>query len=209
MDRYHLAQVPTEAGNGLLDEQPVQIKCLIFLLKTPNKQKHPVLFILRITDRVDQAAAAKYFNLSKSSISMAPPDELVSICGFPVGSIPPFGHSKQLFTVVDEAVAARSCVVFGPSLEFIISSIDLLRGSRGSVAAISKYDGKLSDSMGSDTSGNDRGVIPWPPGSNAVSLTGVVVQKRKIAKLLLFCTIIPPSTTSVPKVLMKAMLQYT
>jgi hypothetical protein len=40
--------------------------------------------------------------------------------------------------------------------------------------------------------------LPWPPGSDVVRLVGVVALRRRVAKLLLFATVVPEYVPVLP-----------
>lgn len=191
-----------QAGRPSASASSVEIKCLLFL-----NAGAPLLIILPVQDRVSEPALAAFLGVPKSRLSMAPVNALVSLCGFPVGAVPPFGHRTPLPTIVDDTVVAHSHVVFGPSNEFVVACAELLRVSQATVGPISV----ASTSAASNGTHSTEAVIcaewdspqmpiPWKPGAQAVKMGGVIVQKRNIAKLLLFANIIPPLTQALPRV---------
>jgi prolyl-tRNA editing enzyme YbaK/EbsC (Cys-tRNA(Pro) deacylase) len=177
------------------------LKCLLFLASGS-----PILIVLRSEDRVSEQALATFLNVAKSRVEMARTSQLIPITGFPVGQVPPFGHRAPLYTLVDQCVTSHSHVVFGDNLEYVLPTTELLRASNGKVAAVSVT--AVSSAVEGSGSGNSttgdakerRLPVPWVAGAQAVSLTGVIAQKRKIANLLLFLNIVPPSPGQLGKV---------
>jgi prolyl-tRNA editing enzyme YbaK/EbsC (Cys-tRNA(Pro) deacylase) len=184
------------------------LKCLLFLASGS-----PILIVLRLEDRVSEQALAAFLNVAKSRIEMAKPRQLVPLTGFPVGQVPPFGHRQPLYTLVDQCVTAHSHVVFGDNLEYVLPTTELLRAANGKVtsvslaavaaaaaAAVEKEQGERKTlingslpALTKNTSFASDLPLPWVEGAQAVSLTGIIAQKRKIANLLLFLNIVPAS----------------
>ena len=196
------------------------IKCMVFLAESS-----PVLVILRLEDRVSEAALARYLGLTKSRIAMAPPNQLINLTGYPVGEVPPFAHRDPLFTIVDAFVMSHSQVAFGHQLEYLLESTELVKASKAQVAAVSvnateaaagAEDGRNGGNGANLLLGNNGGdnynilsnykatdlPLPWVKGTETVTMTGIVAKKRKIANLLLFLNIVPTSAGALPRVSM-------
>jgi hypothetical protein len=73
-----------------------------------------------------------------------------------------------------------------------VKAADLLRVTHATVADVSKEDGGAAGA-GADPSSPPL-PLPWAPGTQTVTLVGVVAQKRKVAKLLQFLTVVPPGS---------------
>lgn len=193
---------------GLIEEQKnrrgdvsscEQIKCILFLIS----RKRPVLAIVSIDDRVDEQALCRFLNVPKRRVKMAPMESLISICGYPAGRVPPFGHRRRLETVVDEKLVLCKNIKFGENLEHLIPTAELLRVSKGSVALISKMgltDGIISEESVSkkhyelqDSMNHLSMPVPWPPGAQAAVVEGMIAQKRQMAQLLTFLSLVPVS----------------
>ena len=184
------------------------IKCMVFLAESS-----PVLVILRLEDRVSEAALARYLGLTKSRIAMAPPNQLINLTGYPVGEVPPFAHRDPLFTIVDAFVMSHSQVAFGHQLEYLLESTELVKASKAQVAAVSvnateaaagAEDGR-NGGNGANILSNYKATdlpLPWVKGTETVTMTGIVAKKRKIANLLLFLNIVPTSAGALPRVSM-------
>lgn len=84
------------------------IKSLIFIAND-----HPILAINNGTSRVDRRKIADHLKISRNRVKMASPEKALSISGFVVGSMPPFGHRKVLRTLVDKAVSSMNTIFAG------------------------------------------------------------------------------------------------
>jgi len=84
------------------------IKSLLFLA-----DDQPVLVIANGTARVDYKRVADYLNLSRKRVKMADAPTVLEITGFPVGTMPPFGHKSRLRTLIDAGVLAQPEVYAG------------------------------------------------------------------------------------------------
>lgn len=59
--------------------------------------------------------------------------------GFPIGGVPPFAHATTLQTAIDEDLLTYDelwAAAGTPRDDFAIASIDLVRGTSGTVAAL-------------------------------------------------------------------------
>jgi Cys-tRNA(Pro) deacylase len=72
------------------------VKSILFLA-----EGSPVLVIANGTNRIDYRRLGDYLNLSRKRIKMADADQVLSIAGYIVGSMPPFGHKSKLRTLFD------------------------------------------------------------------------------------------------------------
>lgn len=120
-----------------------------------------------------------------------------------VGTVPPFGHRRQLPVLVDAAITAyATCYAGGGSenAEIFLSVPELLRASAATVADVSKP-GAAAPAGEEAAAQRQRAAaaaaalpMPWQPGQEEVELLGVVAHRRKIAKLLLFANLVPLDT---------------
>ncbi|KAG7670980.1 hypothetical protein Ndes2526A_g01232 [Nannochloris sp. 'desiccata'] len=194
------------AGATEILEDACPLKCLLFLASGTS-----ILIVLRLEDRVSEQALAVFLNVAKSRIEMAKTHQLVPLTGFPVGEVPPFGHREPLYTLVDQCVTSHSHVAFGNNLEYVLPTTELLRATNGKVVSVSvAAAAAAAAAAGQQGTGEEVTEVirvgsgpslplPWVSGAQAVSLTGIIAQKRKIANLLLFLNIVPPSPSPVGK----------
>jgi prolyl-tRNA editing enzyme YbaK/EbsC (Cys-tRNA(Pro) deacylase) len=102
-----------EAAAAALGINPAQIiKSILFLIKEKSGAFRPLLVITNGTERIDYVSLARFAGTSRRRIRIAGADQVEELTGFPVGTVPPFGHRKQLPTVVDEGVLQQD-VVYG------------------------------------------------------------------------------------------------
>jgi prolyl-tRNA editing enzyme YbaK/EbsC (Cys-tRNA(Pro) deacylase) len=62
---------------------------------------------------VDYKRVADYLGLSRKRLKLADAPTVFAITGFPVGTVPPFGHKTRLRTLVDAAVLVQPEVYAG------------------------------------------------------------------------------------------------
>jgi prolyl-tRNA editing enzyme YbaK/EbsC (Cys-tRNA(Pro) deacylase) len=104
-----LVETPTvPAAAAALGVAPAQIiKSLLFLVRD-----EPVLVIACGDATVDRRILTERFGVGKKQIKLAGADEVLMILGYPVGGVPPFGHTKAVPVLLDRAVQAWD-VVYG------------------------------------------------------------------------------------------------
>jgi len=83
------------------------IKSLVFLV-----EGEPLLLVNNGETKVDRRKLAARLSVGRKRIKFATPDQALSVTGYVVGSMPPFGHLQKLKTFVDPAVVDQA-VVFG------------------------------------------------------------------------------------------------
>jgi prolyl-tRNA editing enzyme YbaK/EbsC (Cys-tRNA(Pro) deacylase) len=83
------------------------IKSLLFLVR-----EEPVLVIARGDATVGRRALADRFGVGKKQIKLADAETVRTILGYPVGGVPPFGHTTAVPVLLDRSVQAWD-VVYG------------------------------------------------------------------------------------------------
>lgn len=73
----------------------------------------PVLVIANGTARVDYKRVADYLGLSRKRVKLADAATVLAITGFAVGTVPPFGHSTRLRTLIEASVLEQPEVYGG------------------------------------------------------------------------------------------------
>ena len=63
-----------------------------------------VLAITRGTRFIEQRAVAARFGVGRKRVKLAPPEVVLAVTGYPVGTVPPFGHRDPLQVLVDPSV---------------------------------------------------------------------------------------------------------
>jgi prolyl-tRNA editing enzyme YbaK/EbsC (Cys-tRNA(Pro) deacylase) len=104
------AHTPTvEAAAQVLGVQVEQVgKSILFMA-----DDKPVLVIASGINRIDYKRLADYLGLSRRRIRIANPEEVETIAGFVVGSMPPFGHKTKLRTLMDARTFEQSLFYAG------------------------------------------------------------------------------------------------
>jgi Cys-tRNA(Pro) deacylase len=75
------------------------IKSLVFRI-----DEAPLLVINNGLARVDRKKLAAVTGVGRKRVKFASPEQALSITGYGVGAMPPFGHRTRLRTIVDAAV---------------------------------------------------------------------------------------------------------
>jgi prolyl-tRNA editing enzyme YbaK/EbsC (Cys-tRNA(Pro) deacylase) len=84
------------------------VKSVLFLADSA-----PVLVIANGTQRVDYKCVADHLHLSRKRVKLADAPTVLDLTGFPVGTVPPFGHKTRLRTLIDSGVLAQPEVYAG------------------------------------------------------------------------------------------------
>ena len=97
------APTPTvEAAAQAMGVQPRQIvKSVLFTVHDEG-----VLTISCGDQLVERRVIASLFGISRKKVKLAPPEVVLKLTGYAVGAVPPFGHRRQLRTLLDPRVLA-------------------------------------------------------------------------------------------------------
>lgn len=101
----HLTEeTPTvEAAAEAVSAHPDQIgKSILFLA-----DGSPKLIVANGLNRVDYKKLADYLGISRRRLKLAKADEVLEITGFPVGTVPPFGHNQPIPTIIEAKVVEQ------------------------------------------------------------------------------------------------------
>eukprot|EP00887_Chlorella_sp_A99_P005384 scaffold1.g5384.t1 len=168
--------------------------------------------VLPLELRVAWRKLAAALGVRARRLAMAPADRLCQLCGYPMGSVPPLGHEPRLPVVLDRSITQHRLCLIEPDGELVgLQVMDLLRVTGASVADITAADASSESDSGAESDADAglrppelltigapearRGVdelpLPWEAGAKVVTLEGLIAQKRKIAKLLLFASLVP------------------
>jgi prolyl-tRNA editing enzyme YbaK/EbsC (Cys-tRNA(Pro) deacylase) len=103
-------ETPTvPAAAAALGVTPAQIiKSLLFLVR-----EEPVLVIACGDTTVDRHALVDRFGVGKKQIKLANAETVVTILGYPVGGVPPFGHTTAVPVLLDRAARTWDAVYGG------------------------------------------------------------------------------------------------
>ena len=107
-----ILEVPTptvEAAAQAVGVPPSQIvKSVLFTLPTES-----VLTISCGDQLVERRVIADLYGVGRKRVKLATPEMVLQLTGYPVGTVPPFGHREQLRTLVDPRVLVWSEVFAG------------------------------------------------------------------------------------------------
>jgi Cys-tRNA(Pro) deacylase len=63
-----------------------------------------VLAITRGLGFIDRRAIAARYGIGRKRVKLSPPEVVLAVTGYPIGTVPPFGHKKQVNTLIDHRV---------------------------------------------------------------------------------------------------------
>lgn len=107
------------------------VKSILFLI-----ENQPVLTVTNGTAYVDRRAIANLYNVGRKRVKLASAEIVLSMCGYEVGAMPPFGHLRKLPTLLDRCVLEQPEVYAGGGAENVLvrlSPEDILRVSQAQV----------------------------------------------------------------------------
>lgn len=103
-----------EAAAEAVGVQPAQIvKSVLFVVKEQNGVQRAQLVVTNGLSRVNYRALAGTLDISRRRVRMARAGEVQEMTGYPVGTVPPFGHAAPVPTLLDEAVTQQDRVYAG------------------------------------------------------------------------------------------------
>jgi Cys-tRNA(Pro) deacylase len=119
---------------GVAPEQIV--KSIVFLV-----DEQPYLVIACGLARIDQRRLADILAVGRKRVRLAPPDAVLALTGYPVGTMPPFGHARALPTFMDRGVLAQQEVFAGGgAIDYLLRTTpeELVRVTRAQVADVTE-----------------------------------------------------------------------
>lgn len=130
---YMDSPTPTvESAAEAVGTQPSHIvKSVLFNIKDSY-----VLAIATGTSRIDQRSIANYFVVGRKQVKLTSPEIVLSVTGYPVGTVPPFGHLSPLPTLIDQELVEMETIYAGGGAHNALvrlSPKDILRVSGGQV----------------------------------------------------------------------------
>lgn len=104
--------VPTptvETAADALQTTPDRIvKSLLFIV-----EDLPVLVITSGKYRVDPKKLARHFNVGRRKVLLTDPETVLSITGYQVGAVPPFGHRQSVEVVLEQSIFDQELIYAG------------------------------------------------------------------------------------------------
>jgi len=95
-----------------------------------------VLAVTCGTDPIERRAIAILYGVGRKRVKLAPPEIVLQASGYPVGTVPPFGHPAPLETLIDPRVLEQAQVYAGGGDHNALVRLDpaeILRISGGQV----------------------------------------------------------------------------
>lgn len=121
-----------DAANAVGCDVGQIVKSLVFLLDA-----EPVVALVSGSNRLDESRLADA--LGGARVARADADVVREATGFPIGGVPPFGHSSELRTAIDEDLLLHELVWAAagtPRDVFAVAPSELVRVTGGAVAAL-------------------------------------------------------------------------
>jgi Cys-tRNA(Pro) deacylase len=108
-------ETPTvESAAAAVGVKPEQIiKSVLFVVKEDEETYRPLLVVANGLSRIDYKKLAAHLEVSRRRVRIARPDQVAAITGYPVGTVPPFGHKTPLPTLVEAGVMVQEEVYAG------------------------------------------------------------------------------------------------
>ncbi len=96
---YVNTPTPTvESAAQAVGTQPSQIvKSVLFMIR-----EEFVLAIATGTLLIKRRSIAAHFEVGRKQVKLASPEMVLSVTGYPIGTVPPFGHRSRLSTFIDQ-----------------------------------------------------------------------------------------------------------
>lgn len=99
-------------------------------------QDSHILAIATGTHRIDRRSIAVHFGVGRKQVKLSSPETVQSITGYPVGTVPPFGHLTPLSTLIDQDLLKMDVIYAGGGAHNALVRLnpqDILRVSNGHI----------------------------------------------------------------------------
>jgi prolyl-tRNA editing enzyme YbaK/EbsC (Cys-tRNA(Pro) deacylase) len=84
------------------------VKSVLFTI-----QEQHVLAIASGLGFIDRRVIASRYGIGRKRVKLSPPDTVLEVTGYPIGTVPPFGHKNPVKTLLDHRVLNMSLVYAG------------------------------------------------------------------------------------------------
>ena len=130
---YMDTPTPTvESAAEAVGTQPAHIvKSVLF-----NIQDSHILAIATGTHHIDRRIIANHFGVGRKQVKLTSPEIVLSVTGYPVGTVPPFGHLSPLPTLIDQELLEIEAIYAGGGAHNALVRLnpkDILKASAGQV----------------------------------------------------------------------------
>ena len=135
---YLAVETPTVAtAADALNVRPEQIiKSLLFMA-----DGNPLLVVTNGLRRIHRKRLADVLKMSRRQVKIASKKQVLTITGYEVVAVPPFGHMEQISTLLDVGVLSESTIYGGGGADnalMRLSTAELQRVINGEVADIAE-----------------------------------------------------------------------
>ncbi len=126
-------ETPTvEAAAEAVGVTPDQIgKSILFIANDL-----PVLVIANGTTRVGYKQLADYLGISRKRLKLANASQVLLTTGYPVGTVPPFGHKTRIHTILEAGIMTQQVLFTGGGSIQTLIRIDVKELTRATAAEI-------------------------------------------------------------------------
>ena len=126
-------ETPTvEAAAAAVGVAPDQIgKSILFLA-----DGQPVLVVANGTTRVGYKPLADYLDISRRRLKLANASQVLLMTGYPVGTVPPFGHKIRIHTIIEAGVMNQQELFAGGGSIKVLLRIQVIELVRATAAEI-------------------------------------------------------------------------
>jgi prolyl-tRNA editing enzyme YbaK/EbsC (Cys-tRNA(Pro) deacylase) len=135
------APTPTvQTAADAVGADPDQIvKSILFLV-----EGEPVLAVSCGLGTIDRRAIGKHLGVGRKRVKLSDAETVIELAGYPVGTMPPFGHRQPIRTLLDEKVLANEVVYAGGGAHNALvrlKSADILKHSQAEVLDLGRPEG--------------------------------------------------------------------
>jgi len=132
------APTPTvQTAADAIGAQPDQIvKSILFIVNDA-----PVLAVSCGLEIIDRRAIGVHLGVGRKRVKLAGAETVVELAGYPVGTMPPFGHRQPIPTLLEEKVLANEVVYAGGGAHNALvrlGSADILKHTQAEVLDLSR-----------------------------------------------------------------------
>lgn len=114
------------------------VKSLVFVV-----DGRPVMALVSGANRLDPAKLAAAIGTEPTAVERADADTVRRATGYPIGGVPPFGHSEELPTYIDDSLLSHQSVWAAagtPNHVFELTPPQLVQASGGTTADLAEAD---------------------------------------------------------------------
>ncbi len=135
-----IVRLPTETPTVDLAAEAVGVapsqigKSLLFLVSG-----NPVLVIGNGNSRIAYKSLAQHYGVNRKQVRLAKPKQVIALTGYPVGTVPPFGHMAPIPTVIETHVMQQDEIYVGGGADdalMLVETEELLRVTGAEIVSL-------------------------------------------------------------------------